>query len=371
MSREKIERILQMVRKEFRQVLRDGRMRRVVFVAPIVQLIAFGYAVSTDVHRTRLFVVDHDRTAASRALVDALTAGDYFRVVGRSDRSADLAQALDHGRAIVGIEIPPGYARDLRSGTGAGVQLLVDGTNSNVATVALGYAEQIVRSHAIAGTGGSFVPPVDLRERTWFNPSLASRNYNVPAVIGMIMMLVSLLLTALAIVRERELGTLEQLMVSPLTPGELIAGKTIPFGLIAIVDLVVVTLVALLWFHIPFRGSAPLLLLAAVLFLLSGLGLGLLISAVSKTQQEAFLANFLVLFPTLLLSGLMFPVSSMPEVFQWLTLANPLRHYIEIVRAIFLKGAGIEHLWRQYLGLLLIGATVLWFATTRFHKTVE
>jgi ABC-2 type transport system permease protein len=369
MWREKLERIRQLVRKEFRQVLRDPRMSRVIFVAPIIQLIAFGYAVTTDVQRTRMFVVDHDHTVESRALVDALTAGDYFRVVGRSDRPADLADALDHGRAVVGIEIPAGYARDVRGPEGVGVQVLVDGTNSNVATVALGYAEQIVRTHALGTLGGQFTPPVDLRERTWFNPSLESRNYNVPAVIGMIMMLITLLLTALAIVRERELGTLEQLMVSPLTPGELIIGKTIPFAVIALFDMVLVTVVALLWFHIPFRGNALMLLLAAILFLLSGLGMGLLISVVSKTQQEAFLANFLVLFPTLLLSGMMFPVTSMPKVFQWLTLANPLRHYIEIVRAIFLKGASFE-LWRQYLGLLLIGTTLIWVAARRFHKTV-
>lgn len=370
MWRDKAERVRQLVRKEFLQVLRDSRMWRVIFVAPIIQLIAFGYAVTTDVQHTQLFVVDHDHTQESRALVDAFTAGGYFRVVGRSDRAADLATALDHGRAVVGIEIPAGYARDLRKPDGVGVQVLVDGTNSNVATVALGYAEQIVRSHALATLGTPFVPPVDLRERTWFNPSLESRNYNVPAVIGMIMILITLLLTALAVVRERELGTLEQLMVSPLTPGELIIGKTIPFAVIALFDMVLVTVVALLWFHIPFRGNALLLLLAAVLFLLSGLGLGLLISVVSKTQQQAFLANFLVLFPTLLLSGMMFPVTSMPKIFQWLTLANPLRHYIEIVRAIFLKGAGFE-LWRQYLGLLLIGTTLIWVAARRFHKTVS
>ena len=371
MIRQKLERVGGLVRKEFRQLFRDPRMSRMIFVSPVIQLIVFGYAVSTDVRHTKLFVVDHDRTQASRALVDALTAGRYFDVVGRSDRAGDLADALDHGRAVMGVEIPPDYARHLRGPGGARIQVLVDGTNSNVATVALGYAEQIIRSHGLGTLGIRIRPPVDLRERAWFNPALLSRNYNVPAVIGTIMLMMSLVLTALAVVRERELGTLEQLMVSPLTPGELIVGKTIPFGLVAMLDLVIVTVVALLWFRIPFLGQGPLLLLAAFLFLLSALGLGLLISTVSNTQQEAFLSTFLTIMPVMMLSGFMFPVSSMPVAFQYLTLLNPLRHYLEIVRAVFLKGAGFQALWPQLLALAAMGATVVWLSAARFHKTVR
>jgi ABC-2 type transport system permease protein len=251
------------------------------------------------------------------------------------------------------------------------VQLVVDGTNSNVATVALGYAEQIVRARALAVAGSAFRPPVDLRERAWYNPALESRIFNVPAVIGSIMLLVSLLLTALAVVRERELGTLEQLMVSPLAPSELIAGKTLPFAAIALFDLLLITTVALLWFRVPFTGDFLLLLVAAFLFLLSALGLGLLISTVSNTQQEAFLAAFLLFMPTMLLSGFMFPVSSMPALFRWLTLLNPLRHYLEIVRAVFLKAAGLDVLWPQFLALTLMGVGVITLATTRFRKTVR
>ncbi len=369
--REKLERVLGLVRKEFRQLLRDGRMRRMIFVSPIMQLLIFGYAVSTDVRHTRLFVVDHDRTQESRALLDALTASRYFDVVGGSSRGADLMDALDHGRITAGIEIPPGYARDLHAPGGASVQLLVDGTNSNMATVALGYAEQIVRAHGFGTLEHRIVMPVDLRERAWFNPALVSRNYNVPGVIGTIMLMMSLVLTALAVVRERELGTLEQLMVSPLTPGELIAGKTIPFALVALFDMVIITVIALLWFQIPFLGQGPLLLLAAVLFLLSMLGMGLLISTVSNTQQEAFLTTFLAIMPTMMFSGFMFPVASMPRLFQVITLLNPLRHYLEIIRAIFLKGSGLGALWPQYLYLLVMGVGVLWFAATRFHKTVK
>jgi ABC-2 type transport system permease protein len=369
MSRDKIERVRGVVRKEFIQIFRDPRLARVVFVAPVVQLLMFGYAVSTDVRFTASFLVDHDRTAASRRLVEALTSSEYFRIVGRSERPADLVRALERGSARVGIEIPAGYARDLHAPGGARVQLLFDGSNSNVALVARGYAEQIVRDHAIQLAGAADRQPVELRERAWFNPGLVSRNYNVPGVVGLLLLLLCMLLTSLAVVRERELGTLEQLMVSPLTPGELIAGKTIPFGLIAIVDLLIVMSVAVLWFRIPFVGNPLLVLLASVLYLFSGLGLGLLISTISKTQQEAFLSSFLVLMPTVLLSGFMFPVTSMPAVFQWFTLLNPVRHYLEIVRAVFLKGAGLSALWPQFVALALMGSSILWFASTRFHKT--
>ena len=368
MPGDQVERVLSLVRKELVQILRDPRLSRVVFVAPILQSLVFGYAVSTDVRHTATFVVDHDRGRASRDLVQAFTASGYFRIVGRSERSRDLADALDHGSARVGIEIPAGYERALSRAGGARVQIVFDGTNSNVAAVARGYAEQIVQSRALALAGG-MTPPVELRQRAWFNPGLVSRNYNVPAVVGMLLLLLSLLLTSLAVVRERELGTLEQLMVSPLSPGELILGKTIPFGLVSLFDFMVVMGVAVIWFRIPFAGNPLLLLLATVLYLLSTLGLGLLVSTLSNTQQEAFLTTFLVMMPCVLLSGFMFPVTSMPRGFQWLTLLNPVRHYMEVVRAIFLKGAGLEALWPQFLALAVMGPGVLWFATKRFHKT--
>lgn len=389
------ERVWEMVRKEFRQIFRDPRLARIIFVAPIIQLVIFGYAVSTDVRNTSTFVVDHDKTRASRELIEAFVASGYFRVVGRSNRSADLIRAMDHGDAIVGVEIPAGFSTALRDGTGAQVQLLLDGTNSNTATVAKGYAERIVQSYGARMGSVTLVPAaasepgereqaaralpvevarvfpiIDLRERAWFNPDLASRNYNVPAVVGMIILLVCLLLTSLAVVREREIGTLEQLMVSPLTRGELIAGKTIPFAIIGLADMMVVTAVALLWFRVPFEGNFLMLLTASILYLLSGLGVGLLVSTVSNTQQEAFMTTFLIFQPTILLSGFMFPVSSMPEVFQWLTLVNPVRHYLEIVRGIFLKGTGLEALWPQYLTLLVMGVGILWFAALRFQKRV-
>lgn len=366
-ARERVERVRGLLAKEFRQIFRDPRMARVIFIAPVIQLLVFGYAVSTDIWNTPTMVVDHDGTGASRELVDALAASGYFELVRRSDRPADLVRALDHGDVIVGLEIPRGFAADLGR-RGARVQVLLDGTNSNTASVAQGYVERIVSNYGIRA-GGAPARAVDLRERAWYNPDLSSRDYNVPAVVGALILLVCLLLTSLAVVREREIGTLEQLRVSPLTPGELIAGKTIPFALIGLADLTVVLTVAFFWFGVPFRGSVALLFAASLLYLLSGLGLGLLISTISKTQQEAFMASFLVFMPTILLSGFMFPVDSMPEIFQWLTVVNPVRHYIEIVRVVFLKGAGLEMLWPQYLALLALGSGLLTIAARRFRAT--
>ena len=362
-------RIRELLRKELRQIFRDPQLYRILFIAPLVQLLVFGYAVSTDVRHTALYAVDHDRTAASRRLVDALTASGYFDLVGTSDRARDLVAALDHGRAVVGVVIPAGYGGDLAAGR-ATVQLLVDGTNSNVATVALGQAEGILGRLGAAAAPPGLEPPLELRDRAWYNPDLDSRDYNVPAVIGVLLFLLCLLLTALTVVREREIGTLEQLMVTPLRPLELIAGKALPFVLIGLVDLVLVTVLARLWFDVPLAGSPLLLLLATLLFLLPGLGLGLLVSTVSKTQQEAFMVSYLILVPAILLSGFMFPVRSMPPLFRWVSLANPLRHYLEIVRGIFLKGTGLPELWPQHLALLLLGVSLLGLAASRFQKRV-
>ncbi len=366
-------RIRRMVVKEIRQLLRDPMSKRMIFGAPIIQLLLFGYAVNTDVRNVSTFLVDHDRTAESRRLVDAFTASGYFRVVGSSDDAADLGRALDHGDAKVGLEIPPRFAADVKAGRGPAVQLVVDGANSNTATIATGYAAKIAQdmSVRIAARGGAPLPKsVELRTRAWFNPSLESRVYNVPAVIGVIVLLMCLLLTALAVVREREVGTLEQLLVSPLSATELILGKTIPVAGVALVQLALVTVVALLWFDIPLRGSPLTLLLAAAMFIVAGLSFGLFISTISNTQQEAFLSMFLFLLPAIILSGFLYPVETMPEFFQVLTVANPLRHFLYVVRAIFLKGSGFRELWPQFLLLAGMAGFGVLFAVRRFKRTL-
>jgi ABC-2 type transport system permease protein len=368
-----VERVVELVRKELLQTFRDPRMLRVLLVAPIIQLVVFGYAVTTDYRHTPAFVVDQDHTRISRELIEQLTSSQYFEVRGASPRAADLVRELDRGTATLGIVIPPGFQADLEAGRPARVQLLVDGTNSNLALVAQGYAESIVQSFGARvafGTVEALAGPVELRERAWFNPDLRSRDYNVPAVMGMILLLVCLLLTALAVVREREVGTLEQLMVSPLRAGELILGKTLPFALVGLVDMLTITTVALLWFDVPFRGSFALLTVTTVLYLACGLGIGLLISTVSATQQEAFMTTFLVIMPIMLLSGFMFPVTSMPEALQKATLLNPMRHYLEVVRGVFLKGAGVGALWPQLLAMAALGTALLGLAAARFRKRI-
>ena len=372
-GKQSIDRIRALLRKELRQIFRDPKTKRIVFASPIIQLLLFGYAVNTDVHQVRTFVVDHDRTAQSRALINAVTASGYFRVAGRSERPADMGDALDRGKAVIGLQIPRGFAVDLGSARGVDVQVLVDGTNSNTGTVAQGYLTRIVQQFGLdyaAERGRSLEGGIDLRSRAWYNPDLQSRNYNVPAVIGALLLLMSLLLTALAVVRERELGTLEQLMVSPLTPTELILGKTIPVAIIAFVDLILISAVAILWFDIPLRGSVPALLLASTVYILAALGIGLFISTISKTQQEAFMSMFLFFLPALILSGFMYPVRTMPTFFQWLTLANPVRHFLEIVRGIFLKGHGLADMWVQFAVITGMAVVVLLAAVARFRRTV-
>jgi ABC-2 type transport system permease protein len=360
-------RVRQMMKKELRQLLRDPRSRAVMFVAPVIQLVMFGYAVNTDIRNTATWVVDHDATAESRALVEAFRATGYFAITGRPERSGDLVTALDDGDALVGIEIPVGFASSLAVGRAA-VQVIVDGSNSNSATVAMGYAQRIVQRFALDHAEAAGRLPgggIDLRLRAWYNPNLESRVYNVPGVIAIIILLMCLILTALAVVRERELGTLDQLMVSPLTGGELIVGKTLPVALIALVDLVLVSSIAVFWFDIPIRGSPPALLFAAMLYILAGLGIGLLISTISRTQQEAFMSMFMFIVPSIILSGFFYPISSMPLVFQWITLLNPVRHFLEIVRGIFLKGESMRLLGAQYLALAAMASGILWLAVRR------
>lgn len=364
-------RVRELVSKELRQMLRDIRTRGMIFVAPLIQILVFGYAVNTDIPNTATYVVDQDHTATSRALVDAFRSTGYFRVVGQSEEAGALARALDRSEAVVGIDIPPGFARRIDAGGPAPLQLLLDGSNSNTATVAQGYATRIVQRFALRHLPPGAAPPagVDLRVRAWYNPSLESRVYNVPAVMGLLLLLMCLVLTSLSVVREREDGTLEQLLVSPLTPAEFLLGKTIPAGLIGLVDLVTITAMAILWFHIPLRGSVAALVAAAALFILGAIALGLLISTVSQTQQEAFMTMFLLLLPSIILSGFFYPISSMPRVFQVITVVNPVRHFLEIVRAVFLKGAGFAPLWDHYAWLAGVAAATMALALARFART--
>ena len=366
-------RVRVLIQKEMRQLLRDPKTKRIMFAAPIIQLLLFGYAVNTDVRNVATVVVDQDRTTESRLLQETLTASGYFRIVEAGDDPIDIERALDGGSAVVGLQIPSGFARDLKAGRAATTQILIDGTNSNTATVAQGYAGRIIQEFAAeqaASRGMNVEGGIDLRARAWYNPDLSSQVYNVPGIIGLLLMLMALLLTALAVVRERELGTLEQLMVSPISPKELILGKTVPVVIICLVDLALITGVALLWFNIPLRGPVGALVLASFVYILAGLGAGLFISTISRTQQEAFLTMFLFILPGIILSGFMYPVETMPEIFQYLTRLNPIRYFMEMVRGIFLKGQGVTDLWSHYLVLTVMAFAAVWGASKRFKKSL-
>ncbi len=383
------ERLRHMLVKEFIQILRDPRMKAVIFVTPILQLIVFGYAVTTDITRIPTALADFDHSQETRELVRRFESSGYFRVVRRIGDAGMLRDLVDRGTVKAALQFDPGFATDLQRGRTAAIQVIVDGTDSNTASVVMDYANRIVGQYnldaarvALAARQVAWGTPkpedlrprlggIDVRLRAWYNPDLRSRNYNVPGVIAIIIMLTSLLLTSMAIVREREIGTMEQLMVTPIRPAELILGKTVPFALIGFFDVALVTTVAVFWFTVPIRGSLLLLFGATALYLLSTLGIGLFISTVSRTQQQALMSTFFFYLPAVLLSGFMFPIANMPVAVQSLTYANPLRYYLVIIRGLFLKGNGPVILWPQMLALLILGTVVFTVSTLRFRKRLE
>ena len=383
------ERLKPMLVKEFIQIFRDPRMKAVIFVTPILQLLVFGYAVTTDITEIPLGVADFEQSQQTRELIRRFEASGYFRVTHRIGEPRNAQDLMDRGRVRAVLQIDPGFTTDLLRERPAAVQILVDGTDSNTASVVLDYANRIVgqfdreaTSKALAVRRAAESTPrpsasqgrtgaVDLRTRVWYNPDLRSRNYNVPGVIAIILMLTSLLLTSMAVVREREIGTMEQLLVTPIRPAELILGKTLPFGLIGFFNVALITLVAVVWFGVPIRGSLFLLFGAAGLYLLSTLGIGLFISTVSRSQQQALMSTFFFYLPAVLLSGFMFPIANMPEPIQYLTILNPLRYFLVIIRGIFLKGNGPAVLWPEMLALLLLGTAVFAVSTLRFKKRLE
>ncbi|MCL6475622.1 MAG: ABC transporter permease [Firmicutes bacterium] len=374
------QRIRHLIRKEFIQLRRDPRMLRLVIIAPVVQLIIFGYAVNTDIKHIPTAVIDADRSRESRELVARFSNTGYFEVVAVLDRPQDLVALMDSGRVQAGVHIPRGFARRLVRGESAPLQVIMDGTDSTTAGVVLGYASGVLKKYSEEvlserlqrlSTQWIRLSIIEERTRVWFNPELRSVNYMVPGVLCTILLVVTMVLTSMAIVREREVGTLEQIIVTPVRSTELMAGKTIPFVLIGFVDIVLILLVAMFWFRVPLRGSLLLLFALALVFLLTTLGLGLFISTVSHTQQQAMMTAFFIMLPSILLSGFMFPIENMPRVIQWVTYLIPLRYFLNIVRGIFLKGVGIEVLWGDALMLLVLGLILFAMASLRFTKRLE
>jgi|SRR5579871_348125 len=381
------ERIYMILRKEFIQALREPRMRILLFLPPLLQLILFGFAVNLDVDHSRIAWMDMDRTPESRDLRYRFVGSGRFEVVAEPRTEEEVRYLLDHAKVEAVIRVLPNFARDLMRGGGAQVQVLTDGTNSNTASLVSGYAANVIaryssdaqanRQNALLLTrspgapANMSLPEVEARTRVWFNPDLHSRNYYVPGVVANIIMLVTLMLTALAIVREKEIGTMEQLMVTPVRPVELMLGKTLPFALVGLVDVVVITAAALIVFRIPLRGNPLLLLACAVLYLMTSLGAGLFLSTISHTQQQAMMSSFFFSTPAFMLSGFAFPIRNMPVFVQYLSYLNPIRYFMEIVRGIFLKGVGISALWPQMAALLIYGVAVLGLSVARFHKSLD
>jgi ABC-2 type transport system permease protein len=353
-------------------------MKTVIFITPLVQIILFGYAANKDINYVPTAIYDRDNTKESRDLLYRFTYSKYFVPEHYVFDDKEQNYLLDKGAASVVIRIDRGFGRNLKAGKDAQIQLAFDGSDSNTAMVIMGYANTIMSEYQrdqmqeeIASSGWEKpVPNVDLRDRAWFNGNLISRNYYLPGVIATIVTMMSLLLTAMAIVKEKEIGTMEQLIVSPLRPIELIIGKLLPFAAIALVQVVLITTLGVGWFHVPLRGNLLLLLFSTCIYLFTTLGIGLFISTISSTQQEAMMSVFLFFMPTVLLSGFAYPIANMPKLIQWSTLANPLRYFMIVIRGIFLKGIGLDVLWTQLVPLLCIGFFVITLSTLRFRRSL-
>lgn len=362
------------IRKEVRQTVRDRRVMFLLMVAPLVQTVVFGFAVNFDVDDVPTVVVDLDRTSESRLHARRLLADGTLARAGDAGSATDAERALDAGRAAAAVILPRGLSADLAAGRPAEVQVVIDGTDPNRATVAGGAAARYFgeegerRLRARRAALGARPPEVKLAPRIWWNPPLRSAPYMVPGIAGMLLIIVTTITSAMGLAREREMGTLEQVMVTPIRPLWLLVGKMAPFLVIGIVDVMLLVGVGTWLFDIPIRGTPLALLAGTVLYLFSTLGAGLLISTVSATQQQAFLGGFLFAIPAIILSGVMTPIRAMPDWLRPITLLNPVRWFVEVMRGVMLRGAGFADLWVQLLALLAIGAAILVFAAARFRK---
>lgn len=376
--------LLAVIKKELQQLRRDKKVIPAMIIGPIIQLLALGYAANLDVLNVPLLLVDQDRSAASRDLVDRFLASGYFELVATEDSPEAIDPWLLDSRAQLALVIGPGYGDKLATGRRPAVQVIADGTDSNSAGLGLGYASRILASVGMeirqaslqearpalsaVASAGTF----DLVPRVWYNPDLKTRWFYVPAILAMVLMLVTMILPSVAVVREKEIGTLEQLIVTPLRPWQLILGKLTPFVIVGMLDLLVVTALAVYLFKVPLRGSLLLLLALSFLFILTTLGLGLLVSTLVRTQQQAMgFCVYLLMVPMIYLSGLIFPIENMPRGFQIATYVIPVRYYANILRGIFLRGSGLDVLWPDALVLLGMGVGVLGLAVLRFRKTLE
>ena len=376
-----IGRLRHMLIKEFIQVFRDKRARFLLFGPPIIQMMVFGYAATLEIKHVPIAIVDYDNSQVSRDLISRFEASRYFDIRKRLSDRRQIREVIDRGDVDMAIQINSGFARNVRKGQTAHIQVIVDSTNSNTALIGLGYVNEVTSTFAgeyqielIQRTSPLSIaqmPKIVLDKRPWFNTDMSSQWFFVPGVIGNLILVIVVTLTAFAVVREREIGTLEQIMVTPIRRVEFILGKTIPFFLIGLFDAALISSVGTLWFHVPLRGSIAVLALGTVLFLLCVLGIGLFISTVSNTQQQAMVTSFFFIMPSIIFSGFGSPISSMPELMQYLTYINPLRYFQTVLRSVYLKGVGLDVLWPQMVAMATIGIFMLAVSVLRFHKSLE
>ena len=365
---------------ELIKTLRDMRMRMILIMPPILQLIIFGYAANLDVRHIRTAIWDLDRSVSSRDLIGRFASSKYFDIVSFPQHPEEVKDLITRGDVVLSIEIPADFSRKLKKGDTTIVQIILDGTESNTALIALGYANQILSEFSTqllvkrlnrAGMIDFEEAGVDLQHRTWFNPSFESRLFYIPGVIASIAFLIPIILTSQAIVREREIGTLEQIMVTPIKSRELMIGKTLPFALLGLLDAIMIALIGIFWFEVPLRGNPLILFLGINLFLLSSVAIGLFISTICSTQQQAQISTFFFAMPAFTLSGFAFPIENMPEWIQYLTYVNPLRYFLVIIRGVFLKANGLDNLWPQMLALGILGTLMILLSSLRFQKRLK
>jgi ABC-2 type transport system permease protein len=373
-------RLISLIRKEFIQILRDPRTLILILVIPVMQLFLLGYAATNDVRNVPLAVYDQDRGPKARALLDAYRAADYFHLAYDVDSEEQLRSLIDRGEARAGLIIPPGYSRNLETNGSAQVAFVLDGSDPTVASTSLSAAQLIGQSlstqimaerSASRGQPLSLSLPIDVRTQVWYNPDLVSAYFMVPGVIGMILFALTSILTATAIVRERERGTIEQLIVTPIRSWELVVGKLLPYTILAFLNTLEVLAIGSWWFKVPVRGDLGLILVLSGLFVMSGLGIGLFASTIANTQQEAMLTVWMTLLPSIFLSGFFFPLEAMPKALQLISYLMPLRYYLVIIRSLLLKGVGAAELQQDIIALAIFGFSIMAIAALRFRKRLD
>lgn len=373
-------RLRSLIRKEFIQISRDKRTLILVLVIPIMQLFLLGYAATNDIRNVPLAVYDQDHSSSARALLDAYRAADYFTITFDANSETELRDLIDRGEARAGMIIPAGYGNDIQGGQPAQVVFVLDGSDPTIASTALSAAQLIGQAHSTKilqarlvrrGLATAIQSPVEVSTTVWYNPDLISAHFMIPGVIGMILFALTSILTASAIVRERERGTIEQLIVTPIRPWELVVGKLLPYVILALLNAFEVLAIGHYWFGVPIRASLWLIAGASLLFLLSSLGIGLLASTIANTQQEAMLTVWMLMLPSIFLAGFFFPLEAMPKVLQWISYVFPLRYYLVIIRSLMLKGVGISAIQLDLIALAIFGIAIMTLAALRFRKRLD